>query len=284
MKIKSNKNIIDDGFNAELVENAIFTGLLEIPLIRKPSEFIIPKSMIPFSERNKSVNHEEFICFYEHDIRFRDILTATKEQLASLKKFKGVISPDCSLYYDMPLVLQMANTYLNRQIGHYLQEQGLYVIPNVRWGDERTYKRLILTELPFAFLGLEKRGIYSKKHGYRKNPTAKKLTELMNGNYIVSKRECIHIPYVITTKGDIIVGRRNGNGKDGDPTPHPTLIGGKNPKVKCAGILEIAGGKIKSIDVNSGHFKPNKKSLPEAKKILEKLPKKLFHKKYEWSK
>lgn len=130
----------------------------------------------------------------------------------------------------------------------------------------------------------EKRGIYSKKHGYTKNPTAKKLTELINGNYIVSKRECIHIPYVITTKGDIIVGRRNGNGKDGDPTPHPTLIGGKNPKVKCAGILEIAGGKIKSIDVNSGHFKPNKKSLPEAKKILEKLPKKLFHKKYEWSK
>lgn len=161
MKIKSNKNIIDDGFNAELVENAIFTGLLEIPLIRKPSEFIIPKSMIPFSERNKSVNHEEFICFYEHDIRFRDILTATKEQLASLKKFKGVISPDCSFYYDMPLVLQMTNTYLNRQIGHYLQEQGLYVIPNVRWGDERTYKRLISTELPFAFLGLEKRGIYS---------------------------------------------------------------------------------------------------------------------------
>ncbi len=29
MKSKQNKNIIDDGFNAELVENAIFTGLLE---------------------------------------------------------------------------------------------------------------------------------------------------------------------------------------------------------------------------------------------------------------
>lgn len=61
----------------------------------------------------------------------------------------------------MPLVLQMTDTYLNRQIGHYLQEQGLYVIPNVRWGDERTYKRIIQTELPFAFLGLEKHGIYS---------------------------------------------------------------------------------------------------------------------------
>lgn len=161
MKVKDTKNIIDDGFNAELVETAVFTWLLEIPLIKKLDEFIIPKSMIPFSERNKSKNFEEFVCFYEHDIRFRDILTATKEQIASLKKFKGVISPDCSLYYDMPLVLQMTNTYLNRQIGHYLQTQGIYVIPNVRWGDERIYTRIIPDELPFAFLGLEKHGIYS---------------------------------------------------------------------------------------------------------------------------
>lgn len=161
MKTKLNKNLIDDGFNAELVENAIFTGLLEIPLVKKPTEFIIPKSMIPFSERRKSKKHEEFVCFYEHDIRFRDILTATKEQVETLRQFPGVVSPDCSLYYDMPLVLQMANTYLNRQIGHYLQSQGLYVIPNVRWGDERSYKRILPDEPPFAFLGLEKHGIYS---------------------------------------------------------------------------------------------------------------------------
>ncbi len=161
MKIENIKNIIDDGFNAELVETAIFTGLLEIPLIKNPSEFIIPKGMIPFTECNKSETHEEFVCFYEHDLCFRDILTATKEQIAKLKQFKGVISPDCSLYYDMPLVLQMTNTYLNRQVGHYLQTQGLNVIPNVRWGDERTYTRILPDEPPFAFLGLEKHGIYS---------------------------------------------------------------------------------------------------------------------------
>lgn len=159
--MKGIKNIIDDGFNAEIVETAVFTGHLEIPLIKTPSEFIIPYKMIPFSERNKSKNYEEFVCFYEHDIRFRDILTATKEQIDSIKKFKGIISPDFSLYYDMPLVLQMTNTYLNRQIGHYLQTQGIYVIPNVRWGDERSYTRIIQNEIPFAFLGIEKHGIYS---------------------------------------------------------------------------------------------------------------------------
>ncbi len=155
------KNIIDDGFNAKLVKTAIFDGLLEIPVIHNNAEIIIPQGMVPFSERNKSKDKKEFVCFYEHDIKFRNILTATKEQIEDLKRFPGVISPDCSLYRDMPLVLQMMNVYLNRQVGHYLQAQGIYVIPNIRWGDERSYTRLIPTELPFAFLGVEKGGIYS---------------------------------------------------------------------------------------------------------------------------
>lgn len=128
-----------------------------------------------------------------------------------------------------------------------------------------------------------KRGICSKNGSYSKNPTVAKLQDLVKGNYIGDKRTNYHVPYVITPKGTIIIGKRNGNGKTGLPTPHPTLIGGKNPKVMCAGILEISGGKIKSINVDSGHYKPNVKSLPKAKKIFEKMSKNLFHKKYEWS-
>ncbi len=126
------------------------------------------------------------------------------------------------------------------------------------------------------------RGIYTKKNGYTKNPTAVRLKDKIKGNYIGDKHTNMQVPYVITPKGDIIIGKRNGNGKAGLPTPHPTLIGGKNPKVMCAGILEISGGKIKSIDVRSGHYKPNVKSLPKAKEIFENLPKNLFHRKYEW--
>lgn len=155
------ESIIDDGFNANLVKNAFFDGLLEIPIIKKEERLVIPKALVPFSKRKKTNEHSEFICFYEHDMKFRDILTATEKQVDFLRDFSGVISPDCSLYYDMPLVLQMVNTYLNRQVGHYFQSQGLYVIPNVRWGDERTYTRIIPSEIPFAFLGLEKHGIYS---------------------------------------------------------------------------------------------------------------------------
>lgn len=93
-----------------------------------------------------------------HDITFRQVITNTKKYVDELKSFGAVVSPDCSLYLDMPLVLQQANTYLNRAVGHYLQRNGITVIPNVRWSDERSFE--------FCFLGLEKHGVYSiSTHG-----------------------------------------------------------------------------------------------------------------------
>lgn len=154
------RNIIDDGFRADLVRTAEFMGVFEIPAIKAPTEFVIPKDTIPFSLRGQTKDYSEFIVFYEHDIKFADILTATDDYLDELMNFPGVISPDCSLYRDMPLVLQIANTYMNRAVGHYLQSKGIYVIPNVRWGDERTYTTCVLPE-KIAFVGLPKHSIVS---------------------------------------------------------------------------------------------------------------------------
>jgi len=86
-------------------------------------------------------------------------------------------------------------------------------------------------------------------------------------------------PNVITPDGDIITERRNGNGKDGLATPHPTLIGGKDPQVAMAGMLHIQGGKIAGYDSNSGHFKPNRKSMHIADEAFGKLNPILFKKK-----
>lgn len=87
-----------------------------------------------------------------------------------------------------------------------------------------------------------------------------------------------NLTYVIDEHGNIIVGKRNGRGFDGPATPHPTLIGEKNPKVKMAGILKVENGKIVKYDNQSGHFKPNEKSMKEADKAFGKLSKNLFKK------
>ena len=118
------------------------------------------------------------------------------------------------------------------------------------------------------------RGVYDGK--YDKNPTAKNILDAVNGEYLFSKDKTKNYTYVIDLDGNIIIGERNGNGFTGKATPHPTLIGGENPKVKMAGILHVENGKIVSYDHMSGHFKPNIKSMKEADKAFSKLPSYLF--------
>jgi hypothetical protein len=125
----------------------------------------------------------------------------------------------------------------------------------------------------------KKRGTYHDGH-YDKNPTAERLMDKIHGNYIGNKLYNARIQYVVDLEGNIIVGRRNGNGtnKDDLPTPHPTLIGGKDPQVKVAGIIEIRGGKIYNYDNDSGHYKPNVKSMLAADEAFRKLPQTVFTK------
>jgi hypothetical protein len=87
-------------------------------------------------------------CFYEHDKNFERLWNTPNKYLNKLKKFKGVISPDFSLYRNMPLVMQMWNTYRGRALAIWLQDNGVQIIPNVRFNDERTYE--------FCFCGIEK--------------------------------------------------------------------------------------------------------------------------------
>lgn len=118
------------------------------------------------------------------------------------------------------------------------------------------------------------RGVYNGK--YEKNPTAKNINEIINGEYLFSKSTSKSYTYVIDMDGNIIIGERNGNGFDGKATPHPTLIGGVNPRVQMAGILTIKNGKIESYNHMSGHFKPNIKSMDVAHEAFGKLPSYLF--------
>lgn len=154
------KFLIDDGFRPELVESARFDGFSEIPIVEKPTDIVIPEGLVPFSNRKRDLEHKNFVCFYEHDVRFRDCIVNPEKYVEELRQFPGIVSPDCSLYIDMPLCLQVNNAYLNRGIGRFFQSQGLYVIPNVCWGDERTYTTVEMNE-KVAFLGAPKHSIVS---------------------------------------------------------------------------------------------------------------------------
>lgn len=137
-----------DVFHAFLVEKAEYDGKYELPIIKTSN--LLPKRVITFSKAmSKScVDFDCWVVFYEHDKHFERFWRNPKAYLKRLKKFKGVISPDFSLYRNMPLIMQIWNTYRGRALAVWLQENGIEVIPNVRFNDIRTYD--------FCFDGIEK--------------------------------------------------------------------------------------------------------------------------------
>ena len=168
MKIKFNydRSGCKDVFKSYLVANCKFDGELEIPSIDKIDD--IPVELISFSKCIRSNKYDRYVHFYEDDVNFERIWNNPKKYLPVLKKYKGVISPDFSIYRDMPLVMQEWNTYRNRAIGAWLQENGVNVIPNIRWADKRS--------LSFCCLGVKKNGIISiGTHGTIKNNIDKKI-------------------------------------------------------------------------------------------------------------
>lgn len=126
-----------DVFNAFLVKNAVYDGILEIPAQR--GGLYNPAGVIEFSKALSSQKYDYWVHFYEDDSSFERIWKNPRKYLPVLKRYAGVIAPDFSLYRDMPLVMQLWNIYRNHAIGSWLQENGVNVIPNVRFGDERTY-------------------------------------------------------------------------------------------------------------------------------------------------
>ncbi len=152
------KAIIDDGCNPELVAGAEFDQPLGIPIIKAPERIVIPEGITPFSMRNYAPSLHEAIGFHEKDVHFANVLRSPESYINDFKRFPVFISPDCSLYRDAPLSIQLTNVYRNRAIGGYYQRKGLYVIPQIRWGNEYTYTDLYFPE-KIAFLGAEKRSI-----------------------------------------------------------------------------------------------------------------------------
>jgi hypothetical protein len=134
-------------FHPELVHKATFHGLYEFPMLDRTN--YIPEQLVSF-EKRQNPNKHQCLHFYTYDDRFECVWDKPEKYLKSIQEFGAVIAPDFSIFRDFPLVFQIYNVYRSRALAYWWQSNGLNVIPNIRWGDERTYE--------FIFDGIEKEG------------------------------------------------------------------------------------------------------------------------------
>ncbi len=133
---------------ADLIDGMQPSGEWEFSLIRKSNA--CPKRLVAFDRAVTSKDVDGWAHFFIHDSKFARLYNDPWRYLPILARFDGVISPDCSVFWDYPLYRQMQSIGQSREMGAWLQRNGISVIPCVRWGKENTYG--------FAFDGIEPEG------------------------------------------------------------------------------------------------------------------------------
>mgnify|MGYP000962172143 CR=1 FL=1 len=107
--------------------------------------------MLRFMDWNEVEDPENYIAhFYYDDFKFIQAWRHPDKYVEKLRKFKAVVSPDFSLYTDFPRALQILSCYRRQWVGTYWQSLGLDVIPDVVWGDEKSFD--------YCFLGIPEGG------------------------------------------------------------------------------------------------------------------------------
>lgn len=135
-------------YNPEKVE-----GDWDIPLIE--NDFYVPEGLVGFHTILSRQSADKNLCvhFYLHDVMFQRIWNRPYNYVKKLQQYGGMLSPDFSLYMDMPRSEQLYNVFRNRLIGQYMQREGIKVIPSVAWGDQKSFS--------FCFDGIEAGSVVS---------------------------------------------------------------------------------------------------------------------------
>ena len=115
-------------------------GIPQIPKSDFSEDELKDLLLIGFDKaRTDKLNFDRMVHFFLYDYNFESIWKKPDDYVDKLKEYKGVLSPDFSMYIEMNRAVQIYNTFRNRWCGAYLASKGIKVIPTVNWGNEDTF-------------------------------------------------------------------------------------------------------------------------------------------------
>ena len=128
----------NQAYNLELFNPEACDGKYQMPIIENNN--YIPKDLMGFNYAKSSDNKDTGIHFYLDDYQFERIWNNPDDYIEILEDYECILSPDFSLYMDMPLSMKIWNVYRSRLIGQYYQTMGIRVIPTIQWAEEETFE------------------------------------------------------------------------------------------------------------------------------------------------
>ncbi|WP_277956759.1 DUF4417 domain-containing protein [Limosilactobacillus antri] len=132
-------------YNLDYYRPDMVSGDYDMPVIY-PTVYK-PRRLVGFNQVNVA-DTSSGIHFYLDDYQFERFWKRPEHYVEKLKSFDCVLTPDFSLYRDMPIAMMVWNVYRSRLLGQMMQRAGLTVVPTVSWADKRSFD--------FCFDGLPK--------------------------------------------------------------------------------------------------------------------------------
>lgn len=123
-------------------------GFYDMPVIRACD--FVPDELIGFNYAKTAEDVNCGVHFFIDDYQFERVWNRPDENIERLKRFQCVLTPDFSLYMDMPMALKVWNVYRSRLFGQMCQDAGMNVIPTLSWAEPETYS--------FCFDGIQSGG------------------------------------------------------------------------------------------------------------------------------
>lgn len=100
-----------------------------------PKAFVAPQKMIAYNDKGRCENPEpgSAIHFFLDDYRFETVWSQPLRSLARISRAGMALSPDFSLWTEMPLSMQLWQVYRSRWCAMWMHEHGIAVIPTISW-------------------------------------------------------------------------------------------------------------------------------------------------------
>lgn len=153
----------DKLYNLKSFDKDRAKGYYQMPMLKKVD--YVPNKLIGFNYMLSTNQNDVGIHFYLDDYQFERVWSNPQKYVEKLKEFECVLTPDYSLYLEMPIAMMIWNVYRSRLIGQMCQDNGMIVIPTVSWAEPDTFE--------FCFDGLPENSTLSiSTVGIKKNKKA----------------------------------------------------------------------------------------------------------------
>ena len=129
-------------------------GKYDMPLVKKQDINLDNSVLIAYSNikpQGTIFDKNLGVHFFIDDYRFNAIYDYPERSFNKISRYGFALTPDYSLYADIPIAIQIKNVFKSRGCGAYWQSRGLTVIPTISWSLARSFD--------FCFDGVEKGSI-----------------------------------------------------------------------------------------------------------------------------